>query len=148
MSRGSELRHRHQLQFQLSNCSLIEELKQNIYDARIVTSHQIPGPNGAEAFFENMTDESRLAGMVGALPIAWESNLLPGFNLQYMNAYGSDAPAHAAASYDAAMILAQATIRAGSASGSDIKASIPDVGTDYAGISGNIISMTMATHLE
>ena len=118
--------------------ALIEELKQNIYDARIVTSHQIPGPNGAEAFFENMTDESRLAGMVGALPIAWESNLLPGFNLQYMNAYGSDAPAHAAASYDAAMILAQATIMAGSASGSDIKASIPDVGTDYAGISGNI----------
>ena len=57
-----------------------------------MTSHQIPGPNGAEAFFENMTDESRLAGMVGALPIAWESNLLPGFNLQYMNAYGSDAP--------------------------------------------------------
>ena len=36
------------------------------------------------------------------------------------------------------MILAQATIMAGSASGSDIKASIPGVGTDYAGISGNI----------
>ena len=116
--------------------ALIEELKQNIYDAPGCDFTPNPGPNGADAF-ENMTDESRLAGMVGALPIAWESNLLPGFNLQYMNAYGSDA-AHAAASYDAAMILAQATIMAGSASGSDIKASIPSVGTDYAGISGNI----------
>ena len=27
--------------------------------------------NGADAFFENVTDESRLAGMVGAKPMAW-----------------------------------------------------------------------------
>ena len=118
--------------------ALIEELKQNIYDARIVTSHQVPGPNGPEAFFENMTDESRLAGMVGAIPIAWESNLLPAFNIQYTNAYGGAAPSHAAASYDAAMILAQAAIMAGSGTGSDIKTTIPTVGSDYTGISGNI----------
>ena len=118
--------------------ALIEELKQNIYDARIVTSHHIPGPYGAEAFFENMTDQSRLAGMVGGTPIPWESNLLSGFNSQYLAAYGDAAPSHAAASYDAAMILAQAAIMAGSATGSEIKASIPTVGTDYAGISANI----------
>ena len=118
--------------------ALIEELKQNIYDARIVTSHHIPGPYGAEAFFENMTDQSRLAGMVGGTPIHWESNLLSGFNSQYLAAYGDAAPSHAAASYDAAMILAQAAIMAGSATGSEIKASIPTVGTDYAGISANI----------
>ncbi len=118
--------------------ALIEELKQNIYDARIVTSHHVPGPNGADAFFENVTDESRLAGMVGAKPMAWESPLLAGLNTQYMDAYGSAAPSHAAASYDAAMILAQAAIMAGSATGSDIKATIPSVGTGYAGMSGTI----------
>ncbi|MEE2758668.1 MAG: ABC transporter substrate-binding protein [Candidatus Thermoplasmatota archaeon] len=118
--------------------ALIEELKQNIYDARIVTSHHIPGPHGADAFFENMTDESRLAGMVGGKPMAWESALLPGFNTQYLNEFGVSAPSHAGSSYDATMILAQAAIMAGSAAGSDIKATIPAVGTDYAGIGGNI----------
>ncbi len=118
--------------------ALIEELKQNIYEAQIVTSHHIPGPDGAEAFFENMTDESRLAGMVGAHPLSWQSSLLNGFNIEYMAEYGNNAPSHAAASYDATMILAQAAIMAGSASGSDIKESIPSVGTDYAGISANI----------
>ena len=118
--------------------ALIEELKQNIYDARIVTSHHIPGPNGADAFFENVTDESRLAGMVGAKPMAWTSPLQAGFDSQYLSAYGSNAPSHAGSTYDAVMIMAQSAIQAGSSTGRDIKAAIPSIGTNYAGIGGTI----------
>ena len=118
--------------------ALIEELKQNIYEARIVSSQQIPGPMGPDAFFENVTDESLLAGLVGAKPMAWSSPLQAGFDLDYQAAYGVAAPSHAGPSYDAAMILAQAVIMAGSNEGALINAEIGNVGTDYSGIGGTI----------
>ena len=116
---------------------LIEKLKGATPDARIVTSHQ----SGYAEFPELLGPSVRnlVIGVVGAnASVSWESPLQSGFDNDYLSLFSSSAPTHAGPAYDATMIMLQATIQAGSSTGSDIKASIPSVGSNYAGISGTI----------
>ena len=116
---------------------LIVKIKGVLPEARIVTSHQ----SGYAEFPELMGPSVRnlALGVVGAnASVTWESPLQSGFDTDYDSRFGSAAPAHAGSAYDAMMIMAQATIQAGSSEGADIQAAIPSVGTDYAGIGGTI----------
>ena len=116
---------------------LISKFKAVLPEAQIVTTHQA----GYAEFPELLPPSGRdlVLGVVGAnASTTWTSPLQADFDADYLSVYGSAAPSHAGASYDAAMIMAQAAIQAGSSTGSDIKAAIPSVGTDYAGIGGTI----------
>ena len=116
---------------------LISKMKGVLPEARIVVSHQ----SGYAEFPELLPPSGRnlMLGVVGAnASTTWTSPLQSDFDEDYLAAFGSNAPTHAGSSYDAAMILAQAAIQAGSSTGSDIKAAIPSVGSNYAGIGGTI----------
>ena len=115
---------------------LIAKMKGVLPEARIVVSHH----SGYAEFPELLPASGRnlVIGVVGAnASTTWTSPLQASFDAQYEDLYGYAPPSHAGPSYDAAMIMVQAVIQAGS-SGSDIKAAIPSVGTDYAGIGGTI----------
>ena len=116
---------------------MISKIKGVLSEARIVLSHQ----SGYAEFPELLSPGARgqVLGVVGAnASTTWTSPLQSNFDADYLATFGSTAPSHAGSSYDAAMILAQATIQAGSSTGSDIKAAIPSVGSNYAGIGGTI----------
>jgi len=116
---------------------LIAKIKGAIPDAQIVTSHQ----SGYAEFPELLAPSVRnlVMGVVGAnASVSWASPLQSGFDNDYLSLFSSSAPAHAGSTYDATMIMLQATIQAGSSTGSDIKAAIPSVGSNYVGISGTI----------
>jgi len=116
---------------------MISKIKGVLPEARIVVSHQ----SGYAEFPELLSPSVRdhLLGVVGAnASTTWTPPLLSDFEADYLATWGSDAPSHAGSSYDAAMIMAQSAIQAGSSTGSDIKAAIPSVGSNYAGIGGTI----------
>ena len=116
---------------------MISKIKGVLPDARIVVSHQ----SGYAEFPELLSAQARehVMGVVGAnASTTWTPPLLSDFEADYLATWGSDAPPHAGSSYDAAMIMAQSAIQAGSSTGSDIKAAIPSVGSNYAGIGGTI----------
>ena len=116
---------------------LIAKIKAVLSEARIVVTHQ----SGYAEFPEllSATVRNLVIGVVGVnVSTTWESPLQSDFDADYLALYSSAAPAHAGSAYDAAMIMVQATIQAGSSAGSDIKAAIPSVGTNYAGIGGTI----------
>jgi len=116
---------------------LIVKIKSALPEARIVTTHQ----SGYAEFPELLAPSVRnlALGVVGAnASSTWESPLQEGFDADYDSRFGSAAPAHAGSAYDATMIMVQAAIQAGSSTGSDIQAAIPDIGTNYAGIGGTI----------
>ena len=116
---------------------LIPKIKDSMSEARVVISHQ-----SAYAEFPELVPaqvREKLLGVVGAnMSTEWTSPLQNQFDSDYLASYGSDAPSHAGPSYDAAMILVQAVIQAGSSTGSDINAAIPTIGDNYAGIGGTI----------
>ena len=103
-------------------------------NVRLVSGHH----TGFEDFPDLLEDKTAIMGMVGGIPGNWTGPLQAGFDADYLAAHGSAAPAHAAASYDAAMIMAKAVIAAGSATGSDVQAAIGAIGTDYPGVVGTI----------
>ena len=116
---------------------LIPKIKAVLSDARIVVSDQ----SGYAEFPELLSPSIRnlVIGVVGAnASTTWVSPLQASFDTEYQDLYGNASPSHAGSSYDATMIMVQAIIQAGSTTGSDIKATIPSVGTNYAGIGGTI----------
>ena len=116
---------------------MISKIKGAIPDARIVVSHQSGYAEFPELLPASVRDH--VLGVVGAnVSTTWTSPLQASFDAEYQYLYGYAPLSHAGPSYDAAMIMAQATIQAGSSTGSDIKAAIPSVGSNYAGIAGTI----------
>jgi ABC-type branched-subunit amino acid transport system substrate-binding protein len=114
---------------------LIDDIAQAGFNSiRLVSGHH----PGFEGFPELLEDKTAILGMVGGIPSNWTSPLQAGFDADYLSAFNSAAPAHAGASYDATMIMAKAVIQAGSTTGSDVKAAIPVIGDEYAGIVGTI----------
>ncbi|MEE2747565.1 MAG: ABC transporter substrate-binding protein [Candidatus Thermoplasmatota archaeon] len=116
---------------------LIAKIKGALPEARVVVSHHA----GYAEFPELLSPSVRnlVMGVVGAnVSTTWTSPLQSGFDTDYQTNFGSSAPGHAGSSYDATMIMAQAVIQAGSSTGSDVQASISNVGTNYAGIGGTI----------
>ena len=116
---------------------MISKIKGVLPEARIVVSHQSGYAEFPELLSASVRDH--VLGVVGAnLSTTWTSPLQSDFDADYLATFGSAAPSHAGSSYDAAMIMAQSAIQAGSSTGSDIKAAIPSVGSNYAGIGGTI----------
>ena len=116
---------------------MISKIKGVLPEAQIVVSHQSGYAEFPELLSASVRDH--VLGVVGAnASTTWTPPLLSDFEADYLATYGSAAPSHAGPSFDAAMIMAQSVIQAGSATGSDIKAAIPSVGSNYAGIWGTI----------
>ncbi|MEE2812465.1 MAG: ABC transporter substrate-binding protein [Candidatus Thermoplasmatota archaeon] len=102
--------------------------------ARIATAHHLGFPE----FPEMLEDRTGVLGMVGATPGSWTSPLYADFSTNYQAAFGEEPAEHSASAYDAAMIMVRSVIQAGTITGADINAEIPNVGTMYDGVSGTI----------